>query len=118
MLTPGVRVSKSSNFRPRTGVVAMVTSLSVVVDEAVVMSTSGADVTMTCCDVPATCSVSLSEAVWPTVRVRFCIVDCLGLGLIRLDSSIGHDGALRIDHAALDAAIGGLHLRMHVGGEA
>ena len=38
MLTPGVRVSRSSNFRPRIGVVLTVVSLSVLLTSVRVMS--------------------------------------------------------------------------------
>src|ERR1035441_741808 len=41
MLTPGVSVSRSSNLRPSTGVVSMVLSSRVAVEESVTMSTAG-----------------------------------------------------------------------------
>ena len=58
MLTPGVSVSRSSNLRPRIGVVAMVVSLSVVATAARVVSTTG---------VPLTVTVSVT---FPTARLR------------------------------------------------
>ncbi len=47
MLTPGVRVSRSSNLRPRMGVVAIVVSLSVVETSVRDVSTVGVPVTVT-----------------------------------------------------------------------
>ncbi len=71
MLTPGVSVSRSSNLRPSTGVVAIVASPSVEVEAVVVTSISGAAVTTTSSDTPPTRRAKRKVVVRPTVSVRF-----------------------------------------------
>jgi len=71
MPTPGVRVSRSSNLRPSTGVDSTVRSFSVELDSVFVESRTGDPVTvMVCCTVDIF-SVSVREMAWPTVSVRF-----------------------------------------------
>src|SRR5258708_6794772 len=71
MLKPGVSVSKSSNFRPSTGVVATEISSSVEEDSVLVTSTMGTSETTICCATAETFIVTGSVMVWPTVRFTF-----------------------------------------------
>src|SRR6266567_682697 len=71
MLTPGVSVSKSSNFRPSTGVVATEISSSVEEDSVLVTSTMGTSETTICCATAETFIVTGSVMVRPTVRFTF-----------------------------------------------
>src|SRR3954463_9411658 len=67
MLTPGVRVSKSSNLRPRIGVVFTVCSLIVVLASVFTVSTTGVEVIVTRSSTPDTFIVTGKFSVWPTV---------------------------------------------------
>ena len=66
MLTPGVRVSRSSNLRPRMGVVPIAFSLRVVLDSVLRVSTVAVPVTVTVSVTLASFMVGLSVTVWPT----------------------------------------------------
>lgn len=71
-LTPGVSVSRSSNFRPRIGVVAIVVESKVLAAAVRVVSTAGASVvTVTVSETPDTFIIGLSGTVWPTVTTTF-----------------------------------------------
>ncbi len=71
MLTPGVSVSRSSNFLPRMGVVLIVTWFSVVLDSVLLRSTTGVAVTTMRSATADTFMVTGSEKAWPTVRFTF-----------------------------------------------
>jgi hypothetical protein len=68
-LTPGVRVSRSSNLRPRTGVVEIVVSLIVLLTSVRDTSTVGVPVTVTVSWPPVTFIVGVRFTAWPTVSV-------------------------------------------------
>ena len=72
MLTPGVSVSKSSNLRPSTGVVATESSSSVEADSVFVTSTIGTSDTTICCATAETFRVTGMLIVCPTVKFTFC----------------------------------------------
>jgi hypothetical protein len=67
MLTPGVSVSRSSNLRPRIGVVSIVVAFSVVAIAARVVSTTGVPVTVTLSATLPTASRGVRLIAWPTV---------------------------------------------------
>ena len=71
MLTPGVRVSRSSNLRPRTGVLAMAASSRVEEDSVLVTSMTGTSETTICCATEETLTVTGIERFCPTVRLIF-----------------------------------------------
>ena len=71
MLTPGVSVSRSSNLRPRIGVVSIVVSLSVVATAARVVSTTGVPLTVTVSVTLPTARRGVRLTAWPTVRSMF-----------------------------------------------
>ena len=72
MLTPGVSVSRSSNLRPRIGVVSIVRSFSVLAAVVRVVSTAGdVVVTVTVSATPDTFIAGVSRTASPTLARTF-----------------------------------------------
>ena len=70
MLTPGVSVNRSSNLRPKIGVVLTAVSLSVVLDSVFIVSTVGVAVIVTRSATPETFMATGRLRAWPTVRSK------------------------------------------------
>ncbi len=85
MLTPGVSVSRSSNFRPRIGVEPMVRSSSVVDAAVRVVSIAGACVvTVTVAATPETFIVGARWTASPTEAWTFSMTSVANPGSLRV----------------------------------